>query len=337
MDAITLSHVNKRFGDFTAIDDLDLAIHDGEFFSMLGPSGSGKTTTLRLIAGFEKPTSGTISLNGKDVTHVPPFDRSVNTVFQDYALFPHMSCLENVGYGLRIRGVKKRDRRTRALEALTLVRLDAKADSHPSELSGGQRQRVALARAIVLKPHVLLLDEPLAALDLKLRQRMQVELKQLQRNLGITFVFVTHDQQEAMVMSDRIAVFNKGHIQQLGTPRDIYDHPANAFVAGFVGTTNFITKELAPQTVPDSGRCAIRPELISFRTPGGLASSPDEVRIRGTVSDVIYLGTEYRILVGLPGGTQFTVVRHASDRVPDKGEEVDLSWLRDDQVRLEIA
>lgn len=334
MDAITLSHVNKRFGNFTAIDDLDLAIHDGEFFSMLGPSGSGKTTTLRLIAGFEKPTSGTIDLNGADVTHVPPFDRDVNTVFQDYALFPHMSCLENVGYGLRIRGVKKSDRHARALEALKLVRLDAKADSHPSELSGGQRQRVALARAIVLKPHVLLLDEPLAALDLKLRQQMQVELKQLQRELGITFVFVTHDQQEAMVMSDRIAVFNKGHVQQLGTPRDIYDHPANAFVAGFVGTTNFITDELVRKTDSDLGRYAIRPELINFRAPSDSAPS-DEVRIRGTVADVIYLGTEYRILVGLPGGTRFTVVRHASDRVPDKGEEVDLTWLRDDQVRLE--
>src|SRR5215207_3254388 len=235
--AIRLRGLRKAFGAVNAVDGVDLEIGEGEFFSMLGPSGSGKTTVLRLIAGFEQPTAGTIELLGEDVTSTAPFERDVNTVFQDYALFPHLSVLENVAYGLRVRGVGRRERSQRAREALEGVRLAGYGDRRPSALSGGQRQRVALARATVLRPKVLLLDEPLGALDLKLREQMQVELKQLQRSLGITFIFVTHDQEEALTLSDRIAVFNAGRIEQLGTPAEIYESPASPFVASFVGTS----------------------------------------------------------------------------------------------------
>src|SRR5215216_6130908 len=234
--AIRLTALTKEFGAVTAVDHVDLEIAAGEFFSMLGPSGSGKTTVLRLIAGFEQPTSGSIELFGDDVTKRAPFDRDVNTVFQDYALFPHMNVVENVAYGLRVRGMGRTERRTRALEALASVRLEKFADRKPSQLSGGQRQRVALARATVVEPKALLLDEPLGALDLKLRQGMQVELKEMQRELGITFVFVTHDQEEALTLSDRIAVFNDGKIEQLAAPAVLYEAPASSFVAGFVGT-----------------------------------------------------------------------------------------------------
>src|SRR5919112_2044459 len=238
--AVRLESVTKRFGAVTAVDDLDLEIHDGEFFSMLGPSGSGKTTVLRMIAGFEAPTSGRVHLDGQDVTRRAPFARNVNTVFQDYALFPHLDVLGNVEYGLAVKKVPRRQRRERAEEALASVQLDGYGARKPGQLSGGQRQRVALARALVNRPKVLLLDEPLGALDLKLRREMQLELKDLQREVGITFVFVTHDQEEALTMSDRIAVFNDGRVEQVAGPVDLYERPPSPFVAGFVGTSNLL-------------------------------------------------------------------------------------------------
>jgi len=243
--AIRLTGLRKSFGAVEAVAGIDLEIADGEFFSMLGPSGSGKTTVLRMIAGFELPTGGTVALSGRDVTRLPPFERDVNTVFQDYALFPHMTVLENVEYGLKVRKVGRKERRARALEALSSVRLQGFESRKPSETSGGQRQRVALARALVNRPKVLLLDEPLGALDLKLREQMQVELKQIQRDVGITFVFVTHDQDEALTMSDRVAVFDAGRIAQVGTPEEVYEQPATPFVAGFVGTSNLLSGEAA--------------------------------------------------------------------------------------------
>ena len=246
--AVRLSGLRKEFTGrppVLAVDDVDLSIGSGEFFSMLGPSGSGKTTVLRMIAGFERPTSGSIELAGEDVTGRAPYDRDVNTVFQDYAIFPHMNVQQNVEYGLLVKKVGKADRRKRAQEALEQVRLAGLGDRNPTQLSGGQRQRVALARALVNRPSVLLLDEPLGALDLKLREQMQVELKEIQRDVGITFLFVTHDQEEALTLSDRIAVFNEGRIEQVGTARDIYEQPANAFVAGFVGTSNLFSGEHA--------------------------------------------------------------------------------------------
>src|SRR5687767_4982376 len=240
---INLKGVTKRYGDVVAVDGIDLEIANGEFFTMLGPSGSGKTTTLRMIAGFEVPDEGLVELAGDDVVRLPPYERAVNTVFQDYALFPHMSVGDNVEYGMRVKRVDKSERARRRDEALAMVRLDGYADRKPTELSGGQRQRVALARSIVNRPRVLLLDEPLGALDLKLREEMQVELKTIQDEVGITFVYVTHDQDEALTMSDRIAVFNDGGIEQVGTPAEIYEAPANAFVANFVGTTNVVERE----------------------------------------------------------------------------------------------
>src|SRR6187431_2839448 len=262
--AIRLTGLTKEFGTVTAVDHVDLEIAAGEFFSMLGPSGSGKTTVLRLIAGFEQPTSGTIELFGQDVTAKAPFDRDVNTVFQDYALFPHMSVLDNVAYGLRVRGVGRAERRERAMKALASVRLEQYAERKPAQLSGGQRQRVALARATVVQPKVLLLDEPLGALDLKLREQMQVELKEIQRSLGITFIFVTHDQEEALTLSDRIAVFSNGRIEQLGTPAEIYERPQSPFVADFVGTSNIFTSEESDSLLGRAGSNSVRPEKISI-------------------------------------------------------------------------
>src|SRR4051794_3989253 len=247
--AIRLQDLRKSFGETTAVAGVDLEISDGEFFSMLGPSGSGKTTVLRMIAGFESPTGGTIELAGQEVTGLAPFERDVHTVFQDYALFPHMTVEENVAYGLRVRKVAKSERLVRARKALTEVRLEGYGKRRPAQLSGGQRQRVALARALVGRPGVLLLDEPLGALDLKLREQMQVELKEIQRDVGITFVFVTHDQQEALTMSDRIAVFDQGRIQQVGTPAEIYERPATPFVASFVGTSNLLEGDTARRIV----------------------------------------------------------------------------------------
>ena len=260
--AIRLTGLRKTFGDVVAVDDVDLEVADGEFLTLLGPSGSGKTTVLRMIAGFEQPTAGTIELAGVDVTHTPPYNRDVNTVFQDYALFPHMNVLANVEYGLMVKKVPKAERRQRAEEALATVRLEGYAERKPSQLSGGQRQRVALARALVNKPRVLLLDEPLGALDLKLREQMQVELKELQREVGITFVFVTHDQEEALTMSDRIAVFEAGRIAQVGTPTEIYEHPSTPFVAGFVGISNLLTAGVAATVLGRDGIWSVRPEKI---------------------------------------------------------------------------
>jgi len=265
--AVTLEHLVKRFGDVEAVAGVDLVIRDGEFFSMLGPSGSGKTTTLRMIAGFEAPTEGRILLHGNDVTGVPPFDRDVNTVFQDYALFPHMTVGDNVGYGLLVRKTPAPERAERTTEALRMVRLDGYEKRRPAQLSGGQRQRVALARALVNRPRVLLLDEPLGALDLKLREEMQIELKEIQVRVGITFIYVTHDQEEALVMSDRIAVFNRGLIEQVGSPADVYEHPRTAFVAGFVGTSNLLKGETARAVLGTDGTFTVRPEKIRLGSP----------------------------------------------------------------------
>src|ERR687887_269236 len=240
---IRLRGLRKVFGPVVAVDGIDLDIADGEFFAVLGPSGSGKTTVLRMIAGFEAPTAGTVELGGVDATRVPPFRRDVNTVFQDYALFPHMTVAQNVGYSLKVRRVPRAERARRVAEALELVRLPDLGSRKPAELSGGQRQRIALARALVNRPRVLLLDEPLGALDLKLREQMQVELKAIQRDVGITFIFVTHDQDEALTLSDRLAVFNGGRVEQIGSPAEVYENPATAFVAGFVGTSNLISGE----------------------------------------------------------------------------------------------
>ena len=344
--AIRLSGVTKTFGAINAVDNLDLDIAQGEFFSMLGPSGSGKTTVLRLIAGFEQPTSGTIELMGRDVTRNAPFDRDVNTVFQDYALFPHMSVLENVAYGLRVRGVKKTERLARANEALEGVRLGSFGKRKPSELSGGQRQRVALARATVVKPTVLLLDEPLGALDLKLREQMQVELKELQRSLGITFIFVTHDQEEALTLSDRIAVFNDGKIIQLGTPSEIYQRPTSSFVAAFVGTSNIFDDVHSRSILGTGGTNSVRPERITLRevtTAGHTGSSAAGNSAVGTIAEVIYVGTATRIIVDLDAGPRITVLEQnsasensetAKDR---RGERVHAEWPTAAIVPLEVA
>ena len=339
--AIRLTGLTKTFGDVHAVDGLDLDIRAGEFFSMLGPSGSGKTTVLRLIAGFEQPTAGTIELFGDDVTKRAPFDRDVNTVFQDYALFPHMSVLENVAYGLRVRGMSKRARTARALAALANVRLESFADRRPSQLSGGQRQRVALARATVVEPKALLLDEPLGALDLKLRQEMQVELKELQREIGITFIFVTHDQEEALTLSDRIAVFNEGRIEQLGTPQEIYERPASPFVAAFVGTSNLFDAEASKRILGRDGVHSLRPEKITLRPAGALVSaggrSASGTAASGTVAEAIYLGTSVRLLVELDDGFRLNVLDQnvsGSSDTDRRGTAVEAHWAPTDIVPL---
>ena len=336
--AISLRGLSKHFGDVKAVDGVDLDIADGEFFSMLGPSGSGKTTVLRLIAGFEQATGGTIHLAGEDVTSKAPFDRGVNTVFQDYALFPHMSVVDNVAYGLRVRGVKKADRRRQAEEALGTVQLAHLADRRPGQLSGGQRQRVALARAIVVRPKVLLLDEPLGALDLKLREQMQVELKQLQRNLGITFIFVTHDQEEALTLSDRVAVFSDGQIVQLGSPREIYENPASEYVASFVGTSNIFDGPTSSRLLGRDGTHALRPEKISLGTSDPVGDGI--ISASGVITESIYLGTGHRIHVRLDDGTGLVVLEQSTGATArglreQRGEDVVASWSADDLVRLD--
>jgi len=306
--AISLRGLVKRFDDVTAVAGVDLDIAPGEFFSMLGPSGSGKTTVLRMIGGFERPTSGTIELDGSDVTTQAPFQRNLTTVFQDYALFPHMSVLDNVAYGLRVRGVGTAQRRDRAAEALRRVALHGLERRRPVQLSGGQRQRVALARALVVDPAVLLLDEPLGALDLKLREQMQVELKEIQRDVGITFVFVTHDQEEALTMSDRVAVFNEGRIQQVGTPQEIYERPRSEFVARFVGTSNLLEGPLAQRLLGQVGRFAVRPEKVAVVTDRSRAVDEQQVVAEGVVAVVVYAGPVTRYVVDLDGGGRITSV-----------------------------
>jgi putative spermidine/putrescine transport system ATP-binding protein len=331
--------LGRRFGEVVAVDGIDLDIADGEFFSMLGPSGSGKTTVLRLIAGFESPDAGTVSLAGVDVTTRAPFERDVNTVFQDYALFPHLNVRDNVAYGLRVRGVRKARRRDLADQALAKVRLDSHGDRRPTQLSGGQRQRVALARALVIEPRVLLLDEPLGALDLKLREQMQVVLKGLQRDVGITFVFVTHDQEEALTMSDRIAVFNHGRVEQVGTAAQIYEHPASEFVASFVGTSNLIKGDVATRLLGRSGTFSVRPEKIVVDTFLDAATPPDMDSARGKVVDVIYAGPTTRFVVDLDAGTRLVAVqqnRELSADVPDvRDAPVRLSWHKNHCVAMD--
>jgi putative spermidine/putrescine transport system ATP-binding protein len=328
--ALRLENVVKRFGDVTAVAGIDLEIADGEFFSMLGPSGSGKTSTLRMIAGFEVPTEGRIFLHGRDVTGVPPFDRDVNTVFQDYALFPHMSIRDNVAYGLVVRKVPAAERRERVAEAMRMVRLEGYHDRRPSQLSGGQRQRVALARALVNRPRVLLLDEPLGALDLKLREEMQIELKAIQSQVGITFVYVTHDQEEALTMSNRLAVFNNGRIEQIGTPADVYEHPASTFVAGFVGTSNQLSGDAARAVIGRDGIFTVRPEKIRIADRGASTDS-DEIGVDGTIREVVYIGPDTRYIVALDVGGELIVTRQnletsSMEALETQGRPVRLIW-----------
>jgi len=319
--AVRLRGIRRTYGDVVAIASLDLDIAEGEFFTMLGPSGSGKTTTLRVIAGFERPDSGHVELAGADVTGTAPSERDVNTVFQDYALFPHMTVLENVEYGLRVKGVSRRDRRAKAEEVLERVRLPKLGARKPVQLSGGQRQRVALARAIVNSPSVLLLDEPLGALDLKLRQEMQVFLKELQRELGITFVYVTHDQEEALTMSDRLAVFNEGRIEQIGSPAEVYERPRTEFVAGFVGVSNVIER--------DGRRFTIRPEKIHMVPDDGRPQDAAEHWEAGRIREVVYVGMVTRYLVELDSGGELVVIRQNLETSSQEALEA-----RDRRVRL---
>ena len=332
-EAIRLRDLHKLFGQVEAVSAVDLEIHDGEFFSMLGPSGSGKTTMLRMIAGFETPTSGSIELDGQDVTGLAPFERNVNTVFQDYALFPHMTVDQNVAYGLRIRRVPKAERIERTRQALHSVRLEGYGKRRPDQLSGGQRQRVALARALVNRPKVLLLDEPLGALDLKLRTEMQVELKELQREVGITFVLVTHDQEEALTMSDRIAVFNRGRIEQVGTPAEVYERPATPFVAGFVGTSNVLTGDAAEKVVGSAGSFSVRPEKIRLLAEDDADGPADHCTAVGVVAEVVYLGSTTRFLVDLDAGGRLTALQQnletgSAEATAFRGSRVRLRWHR---------
>ena len=326
---VRLTSLRKTYGAVVAVDSVDLEIAPGEFFTMLGPSGSGKTTMLRMIAGFEEPDAGTVELGGADVTGVPPYDRAVNTVFQDYALFPHMSVADNVEYGMRVAKRAGAERATRRTEALEMVRLGGYEDRKPSELSGGQRQRVALARAIVNRPRVLLLDEPLGALDLKLREQMQVELKQIQSDVGITFIYVTHDQEEALTMSDRLAVFNDGRVEQVGPPAEVYEHPANRFVSGFVGVSNVLER--------DGRRFTVRPEKVRLLDAGeprdGLHAEP------GRIVDVSYAGMLTRYIVALDAGGQLQVVRQnletsSSEVHETMGQQTEVGWRPEHTVEV---
>lgn len=333
--AIEFNRVSRVYSQTRAVDDVSLRIESGEFFAMLGPSGSGKTTCLRLIAGFEAPDSGQVLLDGKDVTDTPPYERDVNTVFQDYALFPHMSVAQNVSYGLRVRGASAADQAQRAKEMLDLVKLGDFAQRRPSQLSGGQRQRVALARALINRPRVLLLDEPLGALDLKLREEMQLELKTLQRRLGITFVFVTHDQGEALSMADRVAVFNRGRIEQMAPPRELYARPATAFVARFVGGANVAAGETARQLSGESTPFAVRAEHVQV-LPVSEAASTDSMSGEGRVLDIQYHGATSRWQVSFDDGTMFTasLPDHAHDEHLAPGQRVRLAWLRRHAIPL---
>jgi putative spermidine/putrescine transport system ATP-binding protein len=314
--AVRLVGLRKDFGTVVALHEIDLEIRDGEFFSLLGPSGSGKTTCLRLIAGFERPTSGRVELHGVDVAGRPPFEREVNTVFQDYALFPHMTVAQNVGYGLRVRRVAKTEVADRVHAALAMVHLEVLGARKPAQLSGGQRQRVALARALVNRPRVLLLDEPLGALDLKLRHEMQVELKRIQREVGITFVYVTHDQEEALTMSDRLAVFSEGRIEQIGRPADVYELPQTAFVAGFLGTSNVVDPDVAERLIGRRLPHTLRPERISLHEPAA-AAPPGHLSLDGKVDDAVFLGSLTRYEVDVVDGGRLTVVVQNLRGAPD--------------------
>ncbi len=330
--AVEFNDVSRLYGDVRAVDGVTIRIRDGEFFSMLGPSGSGKTTCLRLIAGFEQLSGGAISIFGKDASELPPWERDVNTVFQDYALFPHMTILENVAYGLMVKGINKSTRQAQAREALEKVGLSFAEARKPSQLSGGQRQRVAIARALVNQPRVLLLDEPLGALDLKLREQMQFELKKLQQELGITFIFVTHDQGEALSMSDRVAVFNNGRIEQVDTPRELYLRPRTPFVASFVGTSNVFTDATARRVCGMAGSYSLRPEHIRLDGQG-------EIRVQGQVQAVQFQGAATRYELRLAEGekllvSQANLTGTALAPGVEAGQQVTASWARDAMVPL---
>jgi putative spermidine/putrescine transport system ATP-binding protein len=329
MTAVLFQSVSRHFGAVRAVDSVDLAVAEGEFFAMLGPSGSGKTTCLRLMAGFEQPTSGHIEIFGETAEGVPPYRRNVNTVFQDYALFPHLSILENVAYGLMVKGVGKAERLKAAEEALSMVKLPGYGARRPGQLSGGQRQRVALARALVNRPRVLLLDEPLGALDLKLREQMQEELKALQKSLGITFVFVTHDQGEALSMADRIAVFNDGKIQQLGTPEEVYKRPKTRFVADFVGSSNVLPPDVVASLGFGRTFASLRPEAIAIGDAG-----PGRKQMSGRVVSTSFLGAANRVTVEA-SGARIAAMLPASAPVPHEGETVTLSFLPEDLHAME--
>jgi putative spermidine/putrescine transport system ATP-binding protein len=336
--AVRLRGLRKQFSEVVAVDGVDLDVLDGEFITLLGPSGSGKTTVLRMIAGFELPTAGTVELAGVDVTRRAPFERDVNTVFQDYALFPHMTVQENVAYGLRVRRVGKANRNRQAREALDSVRLGEYGARKPSQLSGGQRQRVALARALVNRPRVLLLDEPLGALDLKLREQMQVELKEIQREVGITFLFVTHDQEEALTMSDRIAVFNQGKIEQVGSPAQVYERPATPFVAGFVGTSNLLSGPAAERVLGRPGVWSVRPEKIRI-APVGEQPAADEHAATGAVREVVYVGSATRFLVDLEAGAALMALQQnlqtsSMDVQQLRGSAVQLIWKKEHEFEV---
>ena len=330
---VSVAGIRKSYGEVIAVGGVDQTVGDGEFFTLLGPSGSGKTTTLRIIAGFERPDVGRVTLGGEDITNQPPYSRDVNTVFQDYALFPHMTVAENVGYGLKVKGVGRAQRRVQVEEVL---RLDAYGGRKPVQLSGGQRQRVALARSIVNRPKVLLLDEPLGALDLKLRQEMQVFLKTLQRELGMTFLYVTHDQEEALTMSDHVAVFNEGKIEQVGSPNEVYERPATEFVAGFVGTSNILER--------DGKRFSVRPERIELngtrvdsaeRESGGAGfAGAGADADPGIVADVIFVGAFTRILVDTDAGEQLTVVKQNDGSAVEPGTRVHVRWRDEDAYEI---
>ena len=323
---IELRGVRKVFGDVTAVEGADLTVADGELFAILGPSGSGKTTVLRMVAGFEQPSAGSVHLGGVDVTTLPPAKRDTNTVFQDYALFPHMTVAQNVEYGLKVKGVPKAERRERTAAALDMVRLAGHAARKPTQLSGGQQQRVALARALVGRPKVLLLDEPLGALDLKLREQMQVELKAIQREVGITFVIVTHDQDEALTLCDRLAVFNNGRIEQVGAAREVYENPANRFVADFVGTSNVVDGAIAEALIGRAGTFAIRPERILVLAPGDTV--PNGMRtVTAEVAVVVYAGPITRVAADATG-VRLTATLLSADASTDitHGASVVLAW-----------
>ena len=325
--ALQFSAVSRHYGAVKALDRVDLEVHEGEFFAMLGPSGSGKTTCLRLIAGFEQPTSGHIEIFAETAEGVPPFRRNVNTVFQDYALFPHLNVLDNVSYGLMIRGMGKAERYRNAEQALELVALPGLGKRRAGELSGGQRQRVALARALVNKPRVLLLDEPLGALDLKLREQMQEELKNLHQQLGITFIFVTHDQNEALSMADRIALFNEGRVMQVGTPQDIYSRPDSRFVADFVGSSNVLPPDFVKRLCGESRWASLRPEAIYLSRSGGYQAS---------VVDASFLGGSTRLALEL-GNLRVKLMLTSVTNIPAVGERVFIDWKAEDLHLMEMA